>query len=94
MPIVPISPPQAVASAGGFDYVAVDAARRRMYAAQLRPAPCSSSTLIRERYCRRLASDRFTAWRSTDAQGTCSRETAKRERSPKSIPRRMSFCAA
>lgn len=33
MPIVPALPPQTLASKGGFDYVTVDAARRRVYAA-------------------------------------------------------------
>jgi DNA-binding beta-propeller fold protein YncE len=33
MPIVPIAAPQAVTPGGGFDYVAVDGARRRVYAA-------------------------------------------------------------
>ncbi|MBV8726848.1 MAG: hypothetical protein JO233_03610 [Candidatus Eremiobacteraeota bacterium] len=33
MPIVPVDPPQRVPVIGGFDYVTVDAARRRVYAA-------------------------------------------------------------
>lgn len=33
MPIVPVTPPQSVTPGGGFDYVTVDAARRRVYAA-------------------------------------------------------------
>lgn len=33
MPIVPALPPQTLASKGGFDYVTVDAAHRRVYAA-------------------------------------------------------------
>jgi len=33
MPLVPVAPPQPVVIFGGFDYVTVDAARRRVYAA-------------------------------------------------------------
>jgi len=33
MPILPAAPPQPIATAGGFDYVTVDSARRRVYAA-------------------------------------------------------------
>jgi outer membrane protein assembly factor BamB len=33
MPLLPIAPPVAVPGGGGFDYVTVDAARRRVYAA-------------------------------------------------------------
>ncbi|MHB8147374.1 MAG: YncE family protein [Vulcanimicrobiaceae bacterium] len=33
MPLIPIAAPQAVAPGGGFDYVTVDAQRRRVYAA-------------------------------------------------------------
>jgi len=35
MPIVPLSPPQAVPGSGGFDYVTVDSVRRRVYAAHV-----------------------------------------------------------
>jgi len=33
MPILPVTPPQPIVTSGGFDYVTVDSARRRVYAA-------------------------------------------------------------
>jgi len=42
MPFVPVIPPQPVPVYSGFDYVTVDAQRRRVYAAHTGSRRCSS----------------------------------------------------
>ena len=62
--LVPATPPQPVPVFGGFDYVTIDAQRRRVYAATLTVNPGVHTTAIDP-----ATHADFTVWSNRDGSG-------------------------